>query len=110
MKGQTAEETQVVGEPFAVDGFPFQTDDASVALDVGGKGQVDAPDRMIDNAIDEEGGIRHEFTHPRRIRSVSDDPLQEVGFSDAFQKGVKVVMVGDETGFVQVPSAAKQEE
>ena len=61
---------------------------------------------MIDDAVDEEGDIRHEFAHPRRIRSLIDGPLQDVGFSDAFEKVIKVLAVGDETGFVQVASTA----
>ena len=35
-----------------------------------------------------------------------DSPLQDVGFSDAFEKVIKVLAVGDETGLVQVASAA----
>ena len=61
---------------------------------------------MIDDAVDEEGDIGHEFAHPRRIRSLIDGPLQDVGFSDAFEKVIKVLAVGDETGFVQVASTA----
>ena len=59
---------------------------------------------MIDDAIDEEGNIGHEFAHPRRIRSLIDGPLQDVGFLDAFEKVIKVLAVGDETGLVQVAS------
>ena len=59
---------------------------------------------MIDDAVDEEGDIRHEFAHPRRIRSLIDGPLQDVGFSDALEKVIKVLAVGDETGLVQVAS------
>ena len=59
---------------------------------------------MIDDAVDEEGDIDHEFAHQRKIRSLIDGPLQDVGFSDAFEKGVKVLAVGDETGLVQVSS------
>ena len=58
---------------------------------------------MIADMINEEGGICHEFAHPSR--SLSDGPLQDVGFSNSFQKLVKVATVGDEIGFVQVPSA-----
>ena len=61
---------------------------------------------MIDDANDEEGDIRHEFAHPRRIWALIDGPLQDVGFSDAFGKCIKVLAVGDETGFVQVSSTA----
>ena len=61
---------------------------------------------MIDDTIDKEGGICHELAHPRGIRSLIDGPLQDVGFSDSFQKLVKVLAVGDETGFVQVSTAA----
>ena len=61
---------------------------------------------MIDDAVNEEGNIRHEFAHPRRIRSLIDDPLQDVGFSDAFEKVIKVLAFGDETGFVQVAPTA----
>ena len=100
MQGQTAEETEVIGLPFGMVGFPFQTDDSFAVLHLSGKSHVHAPDRMIDDAIDEEGGIRHEFAHPRQIRFLLDSPLQ-----DAFQKLVKLIAVGDETGFVQVPSA-----
>ena len=61
---------------------------------------------MIDDAIDEEGDIGHEFAHPRRIQSLIHGPLQNVGFSDAFEKVIKVLAVGDETVFVQVASTA----
>ena len=61
---------------------------------------------MIDDAIDEEGDIGHEFAHPRRIRSLIDGPLQDVGFLDAFEKVIKVLAVGDETGLVQMASTA----
>ena len=59
---------------------------------------------MIDDAVDEKCDIGHEFAQPRRIRSFG--PLQDVGFSDAFEKVVKILAVGDETGFVQVSSTA----
>ena len=61
---------------------------------------------MIDDAVDEEGYIGHEIAYPRRIRSLIDVPLQDVGFSDAFEKGVKVLAVGDETGLVEATSTA----
>ena len=61
---------------------------------------------MIDDAVNEEGDIGHEFAHPRRILSLIDGPLQDVDFSDAFEKVVKILAVGDETGFVQVSSTA----
>ena len=61
---------------------------------------------MIDDAVNEESDIRHEFAHPRGIRSLIDGPLQYVGFSDAFEKVIKVLAIGDETGFVQVASTA----
>ena len=61
---------------------------------------------MIDDAVDEEGDIGHVFAHSRRIRSLIDVLLQDVGFSDAFEKVIKVLAVGDETGFVQIASTA----
>ena len=61
---------------------------------------------MIDDAVDEEGDIRHEFTHPRRIRSLIDGSLQDVCFSDAFEEYINVLAVGDETGFINVSFAA----
>ena len=105
MQGQTSEETNVVGVCFGMVGFPFQTDDSFVVLHVSGESQAHTTNGMIDDTIDEEGGICHEFAHPCRIRSLSDGPLQDVGFSDSVQKLVKVTAVCDETGFVQVPSA-----
>ena len=88
-------------------GFRFQTDDAFLLLDVVRKGgRLYTSYRMIDDAVNEESDIRHEFAHPRRIRSLIDGPLQDVGFSDAFEKVIKVLAVGDETGFVQVASTA----
>ena len=61
---------------------------------------------MIDYAVDEEGNTGHEFAHPRRIRFLIGGPLQVVCFSDVFEKVIKVLVVGDETGFVQVASTA----
>ena len=87
-------------------GFPFQTDDSFVVLHISGESHAHTTNGMIDDTIDEEGGIRHQFAHPCRIRFLSDGPLQDVGFSDSFQKLVKVATVGDETGFVQVPFAS----
>ena len=82
-----------------------QSFDSFVVLHISGKGQAHTTNGMIDDTIDEEGGICHEFAHPCRIRSLSDGPLQDVGFSNSFQKLVKVLAVGDETGRIQVPSA-----
>ena len=107
MQGQTPEETQVIIVPLVIVGFPFQTDDAFLLLDIDWKGGCPYTSyRMIDDAVDEEGDIGHEFAHPRRIWSLIDDPLQDVGFSDAFEKVIKVLAVGDETGFVQLASTA----
>ena len=61
---------------------------------------------MTDDPIDEEGDVGHEFAHPRRILSLIDGPLQDVGFSDAFKKVIKVLAVGGETGLVQIASTA----
>ena len=83
----------------------FQTDYSFVVLHISGKGQAHTTNGMIDDTIDEEGGTCHEFAHPCRIWSLSDGPLQDVGFSNSFQKLVKVLAVGDETGRIQVPSA-----
>ena len=69
MKGQIAEETKVVGVPFAMDGFFIQADDGDVPLHIGGKSHTYATDQMLEDAIDEEQGIRHEFAQPRRIQS-----------------------------------------
>ena len=90
---------------FGMVGFPFQTDDSFVVLHISRKGHAQTTNGMIDDTIDEEGGICHEFAHPCRIRSLRDGPLQDVGFSNSFQKLVKVTAVCDETGFVQVSSA-----
>ena len=105
MQGQTSEETQVVTVPLGMVGFPFQTDDSFVVLHISGESHVHTTNGMIDDTIDEEGGICHVFAHPCLIRSLSDGPLQDVGFSDSVQKLVKVTAVGDETGLFQVPSA-----
>ena len=103
MQGQTPEETQVIFVPLVMVGFRFQVDDGFVLLVVDWKrGHAYTSYRMIDDAVDEEGDIGHEFAHPRRIRSLIDGPLQDVGFSDAFEK----VIFGDETGLVQVASTA----
>ena len=87
--------------------FRFQTDNGFVLLDVDWKGgRTYTSYRVINDVVDEEGDIGHEFAHPRRIRSLIDGPLQDVGFSDSFEKYIKVLVVGDETGFVQVASTA----
>ena len=44
--------------------------------------------------------------NPCRIRSLIYGPLQDVGFSDAFEKVIKILAVGYETGLVQVSSTA----
>ena len=107
MQGQTSEETQVIIVPLVMVGSRFQTDDAFLLLDVDWKGgRLYTSYRVIDDAVDEESDIRHEFAHPRRIRSLIDGPLQGVCFSDAFEKVIKVLAVGDETGFVQIASTA----
>ena len=106
MQGQTPEETQVISVPFGMFGVFVQTDDGFVLLDVDWKrDHVYTSYRMIDDAVDEKCDIGHEFAHSRRIRSLIDGPLQDVGFADAFEK-VKILTVGDETGFVQVSSTA----
>ena len=90
MQGQTPEETQVIILPLLIVGFHVKTDDALFLLDVDRKGgRLCTSYRMIDDAIDEEGDIGHQFAHPCRIRSLIDDPLQDVGFSDAFEKVIK---------------------
>ena len=107
MQGQTSEETQVVTVPLGIDGFLFQSDDGFVLLDVHWKGNHSYTSyRVIDDAVNEKCDIGHEFAHPRRIRSLIDGPLQDVGFSDAFEKVIKVLAVGDETGLVHVASTA----
>ena len=106
MKVETPEETQVLSVPFGMVGFPFQTDDGFVVLDVGWKGHAYTPYWMIDDAVDEEGEIGREFAHPCRIRYLIDGQLHYVDFSDMFEKGIKVLAVGYETGFVQASSAA----
>ena len=107
MQGQTSEETQVVTVPLIIVAFLFQSDDGFVLLDVHWKvGHSYTSYRVIDDVIDEKCDIDHEFAHPRRIRSLIDGPLQDVGFSDALEKVIKVLAVGDETGLVQVASTA----
>ena len=107
MQGQTSEETQVVTVPLGMDRLLFQSDDGFVPLDVDWKvGHSYTSYRVIDDAIDEKCDIGHEFAHPRRIRSLIDGPLQDVGFSDAFEELIKLLAVGDETGLVQVASTA----
>ena len=96
MQGQTPKETQVITVPLGIVGFLFQTDDGFVLLDVDWKrDHAYTSYRMINDEVDEEGDIGHEFAHPRRIRSLIDGPLQDVSFSDAFEKVIKVLDVGD---------------
>ena len=107
MQGQTPEETQVIIVPLIMIAFLFQSDDGFVLLDVDWKGDHSYTSyRVIDDAVDEKRYIGHEFAHPLRIRSLIDGPLQDVGFSDAFEKVIEVLAVGDETGLVQVASTA----
>ena len=108
MQGQTSEETQIIGVPVVMVGLlRFQTDDGFVLLDVDRKGcRTYTSYRVIDDAIDEEGDIGHEFAHPRRFLSLIDAPLQDVDFSDAIEEVIKVLAVGDETGLAQVASTA----
>ena len=69
MQGQTSEETQVIIVPLVMNGFRFQTDDAFLLLDVDRKvGRLYTSYRVIDDAVNEESDIRHEFAHPRRSR------------------------------------------
>ena len=96
MQGHTTEDTQVIIVPLGMDEFHFQTDDGFVLLDVDWKGHAYTFNRMIDYAVDEEGDIGHEFAHPRRIRYLIYGPLQDVGFSVAFEKHIKVLIVCDE--------------
>ena len=94
MQGQTPEETQVVRVPLGIIGCLFQTDGGFVLLDVDWKrDHAYTSYRMIDDAVDEEGDIGHEFAHPRRIRSLIDGPLQDVGFSYAFEKSSKSMLL-----------------
>ena len=66
MQGQTSEETHVIIVPLVMDGFRFQTDDAFLLLDVGRKrDHAYTSYRVIDDAVNEESDIRHEFAHPR---------------------------------------------
>ena len=107
MQGQTPEETQVVSVLLVILGVRFQTYDGFVLLDIDWKrDHVYTSYRMIDDAVDEKCDIGHEFAHPCRIRSLIDGPLPDVGFSDAFEKVVKILAVGAETGFVQISSTA----
>ena len=107
MQGQTSKETQVIIVPLVMVGFRFQTDDAFLLRDVDRKGgRLYTSFRVINHAVDEEGDIGHEFAHPRRIRYLIDGPLQDVGFSDAFEKVIKILAVGEKIGFVQVASTA----
>ena len=107
MQGQTSEQTQVIIIPLVIVGFPFQSDDALLLLDVGWKrDHAYASYRVIDDEINEKSDIRHEFAYPRGIRSLIDGPLQDVGFSDAFEKVIKVLAISNETRNVQVASKA----
>ena len=56
MKGQTAEETQVVGIHFVMDGFSLQTDD------------VPDVDQTIENAIDENSVLGSLDTFQKRVK------------------------------------------
>ena len=76
LQGQTSKETQVISVPSAVVGIHFQRDDCFVLLNVDRKGtHSSASYRVIDDAIDEKGGVCHELAHPRGIRSLIDGPL-----------------------------------
>ena len=105
MQGQTPEQKQIAGVHRITFAVAFQTDDGSVVRDVGWNSHDDASYRMVHDAVD-EGHIGHEFEPPSRIRSLIDGPLQDVGFSYAFEKVIKVLAVGDENGIVQVASPA----
>ena len=107
MQGHTSEETQVIIVPHVMNGFLFQTDDGFVFLDVDWKRVHSCTSYgMINDVVDEEGDIGHAFAHTRRIRSLIDGPLQDVGFSYAFEKDIKVLAVGDETLRIQVAPTA----
>ena len=92
--------------PLGMDSFLFQTDDGFVLLYVAWKGHVYTSYRMIDDAVDEKGDIGRKFAHSRRVRFLIDGPLLDVGFSNAFDKAIKILAVVDETGLVQVASTA----
>ena len=87
-----------------MDGFLLQTDDGFVVLCVGRKGHAYGTDRMIDDPVDEEGVIRHEFAHPSRVPSLSDGPLQYISFSDVLHKRIEIGTLEDQNAFVQVSS------
>ena len=107
MQGQTPEKKQVITLPLVMVWFRFQTDDGFVILDVDWKGgRTFTSIRMIDDAVDEEGDIGHEFEHASRIWYLIDGQLKDVGFSNAFEKHIKILVVGNETGLVQVVSTA----
>ena len=52
VKGQTPQETQVVGVPFVMGEFSLQTEDVPVVFDVGGESLADATDRILENEVD----------------------------------------------------------
>ena len=76
-------------------GYRFQTDDSFVLIDIGWKCDTYISYQMKNDAIEGEGDIRLELAHPCRIWSLIDGPLEDVGFSDAFEKSIKVLAVGD---------------
>ena len=57
----------------------LEGDDCLVVFQVGRKGGTDAAYRMIYDFVNEKGGVCHDLHHPNRIRSLCDDPLQNVG-------------------------------
>ena len=60
---------------------------------------------MINDNIDETCDIGYEFTYPYRIWSLNDGPLQHVSSSDTFEKVIRILGVGNESGLIQVPAA-----
>ena len=61
---------------------------------------------MIYDFINKKSHICHQFANPLRIRSLRHDPLQDICVFYTFKKLIEIIPIGDETGFVQVSTAA----
>ena len=80
--------------PFSIDRFSFQTDDGFVLLDVCRQGiHTDALNWMV-----------YDFINKKVTFVTISHTHCESGLCD--MKNIKIIQIGDETGFVQVSTAA----
>ena len=105
MQTEATEQTKIVKVRFAIKVL-LQSNDGFVTFQVGRQADANTAYGVLQDSVDEKPNVCYTRTNPLGIGSLSNCPLQDILFVDAFEKRFERLDIRHQAWLIKVSTAA----